>query len=311
MSLAMTELALIDPTCIQSISDFLRVKPYLGQTRGYFLGALPKDWHKHLDHLNQIEKKEIEEFFIALQKQKAIVNLGLPSPSLDDWLSEAQRVIKLPKPEFKIGFAASNIDEPPPFKKLADLSDLTPRTALEKPTSQAEIFDFLNLHLCNAGRIAIVDRHTQLEPNSKGGRSLFFNFFSEMLKIIDKKKTEEVIVYKALDAKYPEKRNSDDLAKEYRSLLKGLPLPSMGIIFKLVDETAGGTDDLHTRLLVTNHAAFTAGNSFGQKGKSQMFTLISSPLVLERYRARWLDGEHDLKVIRHFKVGRHKDEIYI
>lgn len=311
----MSRLISIDPSSIQSMSDFERIRPCLGQTKSFFLAQTPKSWlnllKSNIEKFNQNDQKKINEFFVWLQNENNSIFRVNYKDRTDDFIQNAIDHLNLDF-RLKLVIARKSI----PKYKIKTFSDITDEE-LDGPESfhgkfnPDAVWSFLELYAKTAGRLAIVSRHNNLF-DSANNPSKFSRHLCNLVQGVAGSGCHEIIIYserRLKDGKnFNSEQDSDESLKSgLAHILMGKKLPTYGVRLIVCDEHAAYRNtDLHERLIVTNHVVLRLTDDLGGGAKTQSISVEPDLKISKLLRSRWLDGAHGLTIYRDVRIENHK-----
>lgn len=305
----MSRLVSIDPSAIQSMSDFERIRPCLGQTKSFFLAQTPNSWlnllKANIENFSQNDQKKINEFFVYLQNENNSIFRVNYKDRTEDFLQNAIDHIKTDR-RLKLVIANKTV---PPYniKTFLDTTD----DELDGPESFHGTYDvdkvwfFLELYAKTSGRLAIISRHNNLF-NSVNKPKKFSEHLRQLVNGVTGSGCHEIIIYSKKDTGLQEQDSNESLKKGLAEILRGLKLPTYGVRFIVCDETNSHDTDLHERLIVTNHVILRLSDDLGGGTKSQSISVEPDSKISRQLRSRWLDGDHGLTIYRDVRIENPK-----
>jgi hypothetical protein len=313
----MNKILALDPKAIESLSDWVKVYPFVGHERGLFMANFPKHWAR--EFLEQDfdsngwgfrDLEKMKELLISLQESNTFVSLNSPYETLNEWFENYSNIDN-DKKENCIAYGRRNASG-----GLKTLDDLDPRQLLidstigEKFTPKT-LTQSLKIFLQNSPKIAIVDRHNYL-TTLNGKPSLFVDFIKELLEITKSSKCHEIIIYAKYDPdKYPYMLTDETLKDQMVKVFNGCMTPTYGIKYICCSEYQNN-QDLHARKIITNHVVFLLSDSIAGSTYSQSITRIHDDAFRESNLKSWIDQEHGLDVkasavfVNHSKIQLRK-----
>ena len=295
----MSRLISIDPSAIQSIADLNLIRPFIGQTKSFFLAQTPKNWIQLLEtnaaQLDQNVQKKLREFLVKLKDENSIYRVDYRDKT-DDFVKNAINHLKEDK-HLQLVIANLFINES--IKSFADLND----EDLEGPKSfhgqydTDSIWHFLEIYAKTAGRLAIVSRHNNLF-DAMNRPSRFSKYLRKLVEGVSGSGCHEIVIYTTRDEiKYSEQISEKNLKESLAKILQGIKLPTYGVRMIVCDENANfNKTDLHERVIVTNHVVLRLSDDLGGRTKSQSISVETDMSVSKKLRLNWFDMEHGLSV---------------
>lgn len=302
----MSRLISIDPSAIQSIADFNHIRPYIGQTKTFFLAASPKNWcselMKAIEEFDQNSQKRILEFITHLKAEKSLYRAGYSDES-DDFITNAINHLQVDQ-HLKLVIANKTVGDA--IKTFQDLTneDLDgPKSFSGSFSDENSVWFYLELYAKTAGRLAIVSRHNNLF-DSRDRPSLFSKHLCKLVAGVNNAGCHEIIIFTTRsEDKYPEQRTQESLKNALMDILNGIKLPTYGVRMIVCDEKSISREtDLHGRLIVTNHVVLNLSDNLGGRTRSQSISVEPDSAISKFKRSLWLEMEHGLDVYMEVKI---------
>ena len=297
----MNKILALDPKAIETLSDWVKVYPFVGHEKGLFLANFPKFWAKEFLTQNfdangwgfrDLEK--MKEFLISIQESNTFISLNSPYETSTGWFENYSKIDK-DKRANCIAYCRRNVSA-----DHKTLDDLDPRqlfldSTIDEKFTPKKLTQSLKLFLQNSPKIAIVDRHNYL-TTLNGKPSKFVDFIKELLNVTKSSKCHEIIIYSKYDPdKYPYMLTNESIKKQMIKVFNGCVTPTYGIRYICCSEYQNN-QDLHARKIITNHVVFLLSDSIAGSTYSQSITRVHDDSIRESNLKFWIDQEHGLDV---------------
>ena len=297
----MNKILALDPKAIETLSDWVKVYPFVGHEKGLFLANFPKSWAKEFLTQNfdangwgfrDLEK--MKEFLISIQESNTFISLNSPYETSTEWFENYSKIDK-DKKENCIAYGRRKVSV-----DHKTLDDLDPRqlfldSTMDEKFTPKKLTQSLKLFLQNSPKIAIVDRHNYL-TTLNGKPSKFVDFIKELLNVTKSSKCHEIIIYSKYDPdKYPYMLTNESIKKQMIKVFNGCVTPTYGIRYICCSEYQNN-QDLHARKIITNHVVFLLSDSIAGSTYSQSITRVHDDSIRESNLKSWIDQEHGLDV---------------
>ena len=300
----------MDPLAIEKLSDWLSIKPYLGQDKGLFLAKFPTNWYaefsqyiKEMDicEFDELAKRKVTEFVSQLKNENGFLSLGYPRDGNKSW---AENFINLPdnmSQDFIPVGKRGNNKNLQTFETL-DSEHLDVRDIVAGKFTPIELANLIKVYIQNSAVIAFVDRNNYLSSNSQSGK-FFIDFIKEVLLLVRDTKCQEIIIYCKYDEKYNYLKEDKTVNEALASNFSQFKIPLYGLKYICCTEAPAREDlraasiDLHARWIVTHNVAFQLSDSISGGTKSQTVTRIKDKVFREAQVKSWIEQEHGLEVV--------------
>lgn len=300
----MNKILALDPSAVESPTDWYKVYPFVGQRHGLFVADFPKRWEREfVARLEDLDPKvwgfwdeeRITNTLIELREQNSFLSLQSPYDRSRGWFENLLTVLE-EKMDRVIAFGSRRDNLQPPTLDTLDPTSLEVQTTLSGELTPERLLKELQPYLRSSRKLALVDRHQYL-TDSRGLDSSFLRFLRLLLSEVQSSSCHEILVYaRHAPEDFPYMRSNDSLTRQLSISLSGHVTPTYGIKYLCCSELSRKTTDLHRRMIVTNHVAFVLADSIAGRSHSKSITRVPDKGFIEESQKNWIDGDHGLEI---------------